>query len=168
MRTSKRRSLLNSAFFTAALGGLLIAGGCAGIQPGGGSGSNLPGGGNTPVPATAAVSICDSGNSKCQTAAATYSLATAPDLNIAVNWTNVTAGNHSQEIRLLMPNGNVYQRFQNSFLVPASDTMGTASVSRFIPIMGTFIAQRQITGGWKLEVSLDGKVATTGDLQFNP
>jgi len=167
MRTSKRWKLLKSAFFAVALGGALVSAGCAGLQQANGGGGNLAGGG-APTPAVAAVTVCDSGNSHCQPNAANFSLASVPDLNVAVNWTNVTPGNHSQEIRLLMPNGNVYQRFENSFLVPATDTAGTASVSHFIPVSGTFIAQRQITGGWKLEVSLDGKVATVSDLQFNP
>jgi hypothetical protein len=168
MRTSKSRKLLKSAFFAVALGGALVSAGCAGLQQSSGGGGNLPGGGNIPAVAVATVSVCDSANTNCQTTAATYSLSTARDLSVAVNWANVPAGNHSQEIRLLMPNGNVYQRFENSFLVPASDTAGTASVSHFIPVSGTFIAQRQITGGWKLEVSLDGKVTTVSDLQFNP
>jgi hypothetical protein len=165
MKTSKQRNTAKGAFLAAAFGAMLLTAGCAGLQPG--SGGILPGGG-TPAPATAAVSICDSGNSRCQATTATYSLATAPDLNVAVNWTNVPPGNHSQEIRLLMPNGNVYQRFQSSFVVAPANTQGTANVSHFIPIMGTFIAQRQIAGDWKLEVSLDGNVSTVSDLQLNP
>jgi hypothetical protein len=168
MRTSKRRTLLSSTFFASVLGWLLVASGCAGLQQASGNGGNLPGGGGNPTPASAAVSICDASKSNCQAAAASFSLAGVPDLNVAVNWTNVPAGTHSQEIRLLMPNGNLYQRFQNSFLVPANDSNGSANVSRNIPITGTFITERQITGGWKVEVSLDGKVTTIGNLQLNP
>ena len=168
MRISKRRPSLKSAFLFALLVGLLFAGGCVGIQQAGNGGGTQQGGGTTIVPAAAAVSICDSANSKCQATNATYSLETATDLNVGVDWSNVPAGNHSQEMRLLMPNGNVYQRFQNSFVVPASDSKGNASVSHFVPIIGTFIAERQIAGDWKLEISLDGKIVAVSDLQFNP
>jgi hypothetical protein len=162
LEMAMRRVLLATAF-----GWLLAACGCAGMQQSNGTGG-LPGS-PTITPATAAVTICDATQSNCQSSTAAFSLSSpkVPDLNIVVDWADVPSGTHSQEIRLLMPNGDVFQKLQNTFVVTTNGT-GRASVSRNIPISGSFIADRQITGGWKVEVSLDGNTTTTGNLQLNP
>jgi hypothetical protein len=167
MKTVNFQVVVRHAFLAIALGWLLAAAGCGTIQTGN---SGMPGGGGPVVnPATAMVSFCNAAQTNCQSQSANFSMTTSniPDLNITVDWANVTPGTHSQEIRLLMPNGNLFQRVQNAFAVAPSGN-GTASVKRNIPVAGSFISQRQITGGWKVEVSLDGKVTTTGDLVLNP
>jgi hypothetical protein len=170
MKTVKFGMVLSHAFFAAGLGLSLIISGCGAIQTGN---SGIPGpssGGNpTDIPGTAAVSFCNAAQTNCQAQSANFSMATSniPDLNIKVDWASVLPGPHSQEIRLMMPNGNLFQRLQDTFMVAANGN-GTATVNRNIPIAGSFISQRQITGGWKVEVSLDGKAKATGDLQLNP
>ncbi len=168
MRAVKFEKVLNRALLAATLGWLLTVSGCAGVQPGN---SGTPGGGGGPVvnPATATVSFCNAAQVNCQSQSANFSLTMSniPDLNIVVNWENVTSGTHSQEMRLLMPNGNLFQRLQNTFVVARSGN-GSARVNRILPIAGSFISQRRITGGWKVKVSLDGKAVTTGDLRLDP
>jgi len=168
MKIVRIEMALEHALLAATLGCLLAISGCASVQPGS---SVTPGGGGPVVtnPASATLSFCNAAHTNCQSPSANFSVTTSniPDLNVAVDWANVTAGTHSQELRLIMPNGNLFQRMQNTFNVVPSGN-GTATVDRVIPIAGSFISQRQITGGWKVEVSLDGNAVTTGDLRLDP
>jgi len=170
MKTVKLEVVLKHALLLTTLGWLLAFSGCAGAGIAT-NGSGTPGGGTGPTvtPATAMVSFCNTAQANCQSQSANFSLKTSniPTLNIKVDWANVAAGTHSQEMRLLLPNGYLYERLQNTFAVPRSGD-GSASVNRNIPIVGSYIAQRRITGGWKVRVSLDGKVITTGDLRLDP
>ena len=170
MKTVKFAMVLKHALFAATVGWSLIISGCGAIQQPGSSGApGGAGGGSTDVPGTAAVSFCNAAQTGCQSQSANFSMTTSniPDLNIKVDWASVLPGTHSQEIRLMMPNGDLFQRLQDTFMVAANGS-GTATVNRNIPIAGSFISQRQITGGWKVQVSLDGKDKTTGDLELNP
>jgi hypothetical protein len=168
MNTVKFEMALKHALVVTTLGWLMVISGCGAIQTGN-SGTPGAGGGPTDIPGTAAVSFCNAAQTGCQSQSANFSMTTSniPDLNIKVDWASVLPGTHSQEVRLMMPNGNLFQRLQDTFMVAANGN-GTASVNRNIPIAGSFISQRQITGGWKIEVSLDGKAKATGDLQLNP
>ena len=169
MKTAKFEMALRHGLFATTLAWLLVVSGCGAIQQPGNSG--LPGGGGAPAdaPGTAAVSFCNAAQTNCQSQSANFSMTTSniPDLNIKVDWASVLPGAHSQEIRLVMPNGDLFQRLQDTFMVTTNGN-GTATVNRNIPIAGSFISQRQITGGWKVQVSLDGKDKATGDLQLNP
>lgn len=171
MKAVKLEVVLRHALLPATLGWLLAVSGCAGAGVAT-SNSGTPGGGGpgpTVTPATAALSFCNTAQAKCQPAGANFSLTTSniSTLNVKVDWANVPAGTHSQEMRLMLPNGNLYERLQTTFVVPRGGD-GSASVNRNIPIVGSYITQRQITGGWKVKVSLDGKVITTGDLRLDP
>jgi hypothetical protein len=170
MKAVKLQGVLRHLLVPAVLGWLVGISGCAGAGvTTNGSGTQGGGTGPTVTPATAMVSFCSAAQTNCQSQSANFSLETSniPTLNVRVDWANVAAGTHSQEMRLLMPNGNLFERLQNTFVVPRSGD-GSASVNRNIPIVGSYIAQRQLTGGWKVRVSLDGKVITTGDLRLDP
>ena len=170
MKAVKLEEVLRHALLPATLGWLLAVSGCAGAGVAT-NGSGTPGGGTGPTvtPATATVSFCNAAQVNCQSPGANFSLTASniPTLHVKVDWANVAVGTHSQEMRLMMPNGNLYERVQNTFVVPRGGD-GSASVNRNIPIVGSYIAQRQITGGWKVKVSLDGKVITTGGLRLDP
>jgi hypothetical protein len=170
MKAVKLEVVLRHALLPAALGWLLGVSGCAGAGVATNT-SGTPGGGTGPTvtPATAMVSFCSAAQTNCQSQSANFSLKTSniPTLNIKVDWANVAPGTHSQEMRLMLPNGYLYERLQSTFFVPRGGD-GSASVNRNIPIVGTYIAQRQMTGGWKIRVSLDGKAVTTGDLRLDP
>ena len=169
MKTVKFEVVLKQVLLATTLGWSLIIAGCGAIQQPGSSGTPGSAGGPTDVPGTAAVSFCNAAQTGCQSQSANFSMTTSniPDLNIKVDWASVLPGTHSQEIRLMMPNGDLFQRLQDTFVVPASSN-GSATVNRNIPIAGSFISQRQITGGWKVDVSLDGKAKASGDLELNP
>jgi hypothetical protein len=169
MSAVKFEVVLKRTLLGATLGWLLIVSGCAAVQQSNSGNSGTGGGGPVTGPASASVSFCNAAQVNCQSQSASFSLTTSniPDVNIFVDWANVTSGTHSQEMRLLMPNGNLFQRLQNTFVV-ARNGNGSARVNRIVPIAGSFISQRRITGGWKVKVSLDGKAVTTGDLRLDP
>jgi hypothetical protein len=166
--TVKLEVVLRHALLLATLGWLLAVSGCTAIST---SNSGAPGSGTGPTvtPATATISFCNAAQASCQSQNANFSLKASniPTLNVKVDWANVAAGTHSQEMRLLLPNGYLFERLQNTFAVPRGGD-GSASVTRNIPIAHSYIAQRRITGGWKVRISLDGKVITTSDLRLDP
>ena len=127
---------------------------------GGGNG----GGGGSTMPVAATVTFCDSPASTC-VPAASFSVSSLRDLSVAVAWANVKPGLHAQKLTFLLPNGNVYQVFETSLSVPAA---GSVKATQSIPVAGTFISQRSLTGTWKVDVSLDDQLVTSQSLGLNP
>ncbi len=162
MRISKMCGWTKNLFLIAAAGCLLAMTGCAGLQGLLGFG----GGGPTQPPMTATISFCDMVTSNCQSNAGTFTASGTQGVNIAVKWQNTPLGNHTQQIQLLMPDGNFYQEFQAGFLIDSASN-GQASITRAIPIAGTFITQRKLLGTWKVQVLLDGAVVNTANLHLN-
>ena len=89
------------------------------------------------------------------------------DLSLDVEWQNVPAGTHTQEIALVQPNGVVYQTVSHGFSVP-DGTLGSPAMNDIVPVAGTFITQRSLTGQWSVAVSLDGKTIGVQSFQFAP
>ena len=164
MHTEKRGPARRS-WSTALLGcaALCMAAGFSACQTGMTSGN----GGNPPPPVTGAtVSFCDDGDGAC-TAATSFSVASLRDLVISVNWENLSAGNHTQMLQVLQPGGGLYQVSQSSFLVGGA-SQSSLTMTRSVPVAGTWISQRRMTGEWSVRVSLDGKAITSQTVQINP
>ena len=164
MHTEKRGPARRS-WSTALLGSaaLCLAAGFSACQTGMTSGN----GGNPPPPVTGAtVSFCDDGDGAC-TAATSFSVASLRDLVISVNWENLSAGNHTQMLEVLQPGGGLYQASQSSFLVGGA-SQSSLTMTRSVPVAGTWISQRRMTGEWSVRVSLDGKAITSQTVQINP
>jgi hypothetical protein len=164
MHTEKRGPARRS-WSTALLGcaALCLAAGFSACQTGMTSGN----GGNPPPPVTGAtVSFCDDGDGAC-TAATSFSVASLRDLVISVNWENLSAGNHTQMLEVLQPGGGLYQASQSSFLVGGA-SQSSLTMTRSVPVAGTWISQRRMTGEWSVRVSLDGKAITSQTVQINP
>lgn len=128
---------------------------------------SAPGGAGSPGPAaqpSAAISVCTQSDGGC-TPATSFSLATIRDLVIHVDWINVPAGTRTQTVQLLDPGDGSFQVKNTSFVVTDN---GQASADVTFPIKGSMITQRQITGTWKLEVSLDGKAMMTRQVILEP
>ncbi len=139
----------------------------AGCGAAGTIGLTPPGGGGSPAAVPAAVvSFCDSSGSSC-TPASSFSVSSLRELGIVVTWSNVPPGTHAQTLTLLLPNGNVYQAIESSFLVPSGST-GPVTAVRSIPVAGTFIPQRSLTGMWAVQVSLDDQRVTSQTLRLDP
>jgi hypothetical protein len=164
MHTEKRGPARRS-WSTALLGcaALCLAAGFSACQTGMTSGN----GGNPPPPVTGAtVSFCDDGDGAC-TAATSFSVASLRDLVISVNWENLSAGNHTQMLEVLQPGGGLYQASQSSFLAGGA-SQSSLTMTRMVPVAGTWISQRRMTGEWSVRVSLDGKAVTSQTVQINP
>jgi hypothetical protein len=164
MHTEKRGPARRS-WSTALLGcaALCLAAGFSACQTGMTSGN----GGNPPPPVTGAtVSFCDNGDGAC-TAATSFSVASLRDLVISVNWENLSAGNHTQMLEVLQPGGGLYQASQSSFLAGGA-SQSSLTMTRSVPVAGTWISQRRMTGEWSVRVSLDGKTITSQTVQLNP
>ena len=117
-------------------------------------------------PIAMAVKLCDSASQGCA-GSASFSIGTMRDLSLDVEWQNVPAGTHTQEIALIQPNGVVYQTVSHGFAVP-DGTLASPALNDVVPVAGTFITQRSLTGQWSIEVSLDGKTIGVQSFQFAP
>jgi hypothetical protein len=164
MHTEKRGPARRS-WSTALLGcaALCLTAGFSACQTGMTSGN---GGNPLPLVTGATVSFCDDGDGAC-TAATSFSVASLRDLVISVNWENLSAGNHTQMLEVLQPGGGLYQASQSSFLVGGA-SQSSLTMTRSVPVAGTWISQRRMTGEWSVRVSLDGKAITSQTVQINP
>jgi len=164
MHTEKRGPARRS-WSTVLLGcaALCLAAGFSACQTGMTSGN---GGHPPPLVTGATVSFCDDGDGAC-TAATSFSVASLRDLVISVNWENLSAGNHTQMLEVLQPGGGLYQASQSSFLVGGA-SQSSLTMTRTVPVAGTWISQRRMTGEWSVRVSLDGKAITSQTVQINP
>lgn len=122
--------------------------------------------GGPPAPATATITFCDDAVTGCPTES-TFSLATIRDLVVKVDWFGVTAGNHSQAVRVLLPDGGTFELSQTGFLIDQSADSSFSSV-RSIPLAGSWVTQRHVSGTWSVEVSLDGQMISTQSVEMTP
>ena len=120
----------------------------------------------SPQPLSMALTVCDTGAQACP-GPGSFSISTIRDLSLGVEWQNVPAGTHTQEIALVQPNGVVYQTVSHGFAIP-DGTTGSSLLNDVIPVAGTFITQRSLTGQWSVQVSLDGKPVSSQAFQFEP
>jgi hypothetical protein len=142
---------------------LLIACGLSSCQTGT---TSANGGGPPPLVPSAMLTFCDDGTPTC-TPGTSFSVASLRDLVIKVTWENIPEGNHVQTLEIMIPGGGLYQSTQTAFLTDSSSA-GSFAVMRMLPVAGTWIPQRQITGDWLMRVSLDEQVVTSQMVALNP
>jgi hypothetical protein len=118
------------------------------------------------APASATVTFCNSATPSCA-GASTFSLRALRDLNINVSWQNVAKGTHAQTVTVLSPDGELFQAMEIAFEIPAG-SQGTATVTQTLPVIGTWITQRRLTGTWNIRVSLDDQAIATNPIQLTP
>jgi hypothetical protein len=118
----------------------------------------------------AEVFFCEASSLECRTSINDFELDKIRDLFIFVAWREVR-GEHSQELRFILPDGNLYQkvpaRFTTTALSAPSLDIQTARRSRgeptvisTLPVAGTLITQHSLTGTWQVQVYLDGRLIT--------
>jgi hypothetical protein len=119
-----------------------------------------------PSPAvTATLKFCDDGDPNCL-AKDTFDLNQIRDLFMWVDWQNVPLGTHTQTIDLFLPQGHfLYVSYSDNFTISDSSN-GSATVLRSMPVAGTWITQRQLSGTWEVHVSLDGQLIETKTFQL--
>ena len=129
--------------------------GCGGYQ------ASMPVAPGTPA---AAVSFCGSSDTGC-TPSGSFAVSGTRNLNVVVEWQNLPAGTHSQKVSFVLPSGDEYQAFEQSFEV-ADGLSGSATVTQSLPVAGTWIAQRRLSGMWQVNFSLDGRPMGTQAVQL--
>ena len=114
----------------------------------------------------AAMTVCNKTPDGCSQQQS-FSLGTIRDLAIHVDWKNVAPGTRTQKLELLDPGGGSYQVLNTSF-VEEDGGNGAAETDVLIPISGSMITQRSITGTWTFRVSLDDQTVATQSVAFAP
>jgi hypothetical protein len=132
-----------------------------GCQTNSPSGAKVP-----PTSPSAALTFCESGFASCSPTSS-FSVSALRDVRINVAWENVPAGNHIQKLEVLVPTGGLYQQTTTAFAAPDNSSQPLVAVQS-LPVAGTWIQQRQITGEWTVRVSLDGQVIASQTVQLTP
>ncbi len=145
LRLRKSRSGAIAGLALAALAAAALCG-CATA----GMDSTAAGAALSPV---ASMSLCNQTPAGCS-AAASYSLGSMRDLAVNVQWSHVPEGTHTATFEILQPGDGLYQAQNVSFVADAAAASGQTSV--LVPVAGTWITQRGLTGIWTVRVSLDG------------
>jgi hypothetical protein len=114
----------------------------------------------------AAMTVCNKTPDGCSQQPS-FSLGTIRDLAIHVDWKNVAPGTRTQTLEMLDPGNGSYQVLNTSF-VEQDGGNGTAATDVLIPISGSMITQRGITGTWTFRVSLDNQTVATESVTFEP
>jgi hypothetical protein len=126
--------------------GLLFAFGCGQYQ------ASMP---PPPGAPAVAVSFCNQTESGCA-AGGSFTSSGTRSLSVGLEWQNLSAGTHSQKVSFVMPSGDEYQSFETSFVVE-DGASAPVKLSQELPIEGTWIAQRRLTGMWQVNYFLDGQ-----------
>lgn len=131
----------------------------------------------TPPPARATLFFCETDNVQCRTNINWFGIDDIRDLHIFAAYRNVT-GEHTQQVRLRMPDGNLYQSVETRFTTLASGSgpevqvavrsQGEPTVVTVVPVAGTHITQRSLDGTWVIELLLDGKPVGRAELILQP
>lgn len=115
--------------------------------------------------ASAQILFCDAPGTSCSPATS-FSIAKLRDLNIVVNWSKLPAGNHVETLAVVHNPAGLYQSFHKGFMALSdNDSFSTSSA---LPVAGTFIARRSLTGTWTVQASLDGRVVGTQTVTLTP
>lgn len=113
---------------------------------------------------SAQILFCDAPGTSCSSATS-FSVAKLRDLNIVVNWSKLPAGNHTELLAVIHGSG-LYQSFHKGFMV--SSDGASFSTSSALPVAGTWIARRSLTGTWTVQASLDGHLIATQTVTLTP
>lgn len=138
--------------------------GCAVAPQSASSPPDAPSGGT--VEPSAKIVFCDTPGTDCSPASS-FSISKLRDLNIVVNWSNLSPGNHAQLLSVLHSAGGLYQSFHKAFLIGPEDN-GSVSTSAALPVAGTWIVQRSLTGSWTVQAVLDGHIVATETVTLTP
>lgn len=129
-----------------------------------------------------AIFFCTVSDVQCRSDDNQFYLNEVRDLFVFVAWGKVS-GEHTARIRLLLPDGNLYQQTETRFTTQpqpaaAASSQGKVQVARIsrgepatvleLPVAGTHITQRSLAGAWTVEVELDGKPVARRNLIFLP
>jgi len=162
MRLQYSRSRKQASFFTALLFFAALCGFAMAPQSRGANRFASP----SPkvAPPTTQILFCDAPGTSCSPATS-FSIAKLRDLNIVINWSNLSAGNHAEVLAVLHGSG-LYQSFHKGFMVQTAG--GSFSSSSALPVAGTWIARRSLAGTWTVQALLDGHLVASQTVTLTP
>jgi hypothetical protein len=105
----------------------------------------------------------------------TFPILGVNQIDILTTWRNISAGDHVQDLKLILPNGDVYQVLHTEFTTAAAKRHGRVkalttgsghSLDTVLPVRGTWIQQFSLAGAWTVQVSLDGSPVHTSKFAF--
>jgi hypothetical protein len=111
-----------------------------------------------------AVSFCQNSQAGCAPNGS-FQVSGTRTMNVVIEWQNLTVGAHSQKVTFVLPSGDEYQAFEQSFEVP-DGASGSVTTTQSLQVAGTWIAQRQLTGMWQVNFFLDGAPMGTQSVQL--
>lgn len=131
-----------------------------------------------PSAVSAEVFFCETSAVECRTTTNDFTVTEVRDLFVFVAWQGVS-GLHAQELRFVLPDGNLYQNKTTKFTAETGSTpipdvqiaklsQGEPTVVSALPVGGTFITQHFLTGTWAVEVYLDGAPVTQAPFVLRP
>jgi len=125
----------------------------------------------------ASIFFCSTDDVQCRTKINEFALDDIRDLFVFSAWKHVD-GEHTQELRFLLPDGNLYQKIETKFTTQESakkqgvratvKSREEAALSVALPVAGTHITQRSLAGTWTVELFLDGHLVASSELIFKP
>ena len=125
-----------------------------------------------PAPA-ASIFFCEVADVQCRTSISQFDLDDLRDLYVFAAWRNV-AGEHVQQLRFVLPDGGTYQVVETKFTTLANAaapdlqktvlSRGEPTVVAVLPVAGSNITQRSLSGNWTVELILDGKLMARANL----
>ena len=102
---------------------------------------------------SATLSICAE---KC---GSTFHIDQVHALSVHVHWRNA-AGQHTQQVKFLLPKGETYQVMETKF-------EGNGLQTSVLPVSGTWIQAKELIGRWTVQVYLDGQLVTRSEFTFH-
>ncbi len=132
---------------------------------------------NPPRMPAATLFFCTTNDVQCRTSITDFDLDAVRDLFVFAAWRNLS-GEHTQQLRFVLPDGNTYQAMETKFTVDATSTDTNVQVaarsreekatSVAFAVAGTHITQRSLSGTWTVELYLDGKLIAQSPLTLRP
>lgn len=129
-----------------------------------------------PAPA-ASIFFCEVADVQCRTSINQFDLDDLRDLYVFAAWRNVS-GEHVQQLRFVLPDGGTYQMIETKFTTAANPSAagvqkavlsrGEPTVVAILPVAGSNITQRSLSGNWIVELSLDGRFVARANLVLRP
>ena len=148
-----------------------------------------------PRPRRPEIFYCETPDTSCRTTQDAFPIADLRDLFVFVVWPGVT-GQHVQTVEFLLPGGSIYSSRKTRFSIGGASPLparaaphlvadankvhpegittllmksrGDSSVLTVLPVGGTYITQRNLSGTWRVRVFLDDRLVLESEFTLLP
>src|SRR6267154_2229325 len=145
-----------------------------------------------PRPRGPEIFYCETPDTSCRTTQDTFPIADLRDLFVFVVWPGVS-GQHVQTVAFLLPGGSMYSSRKTRFsiggpsparapafnnevspapaaphLVADANKVHPEGITTLLPVGGTYITQRNLSGTWRVRVFLDDRLVLESEFTLLP